>query len=99
MFFASTGCLQSFAVSGVEFLGVASGGNRLGSKGTGRYNSPAAESDCKPRTRWPPMSWRRFSRNARGACLAAGLMVSGLAASLGAEVPVQDVVLKGKVLT
>ena len=32
-------------------------------------------------------------------CLAAGLMVSGLAASLGAEVPVQDVVLRGKVVT
>jgi len=98
-FFASTGCFHSSAVSGVEFLGVASGGNRLGSKGAGRYNSPAAESDCKTPTRWPPMSSRRFSRIARGACLAAGLMVSGLAATLGAEVPVQDVVLKGKVLT
>src|SRR5271157_1314709 len=99
MFFASTGCFQSSAVSGVEFLGVASGGNRLGSKGAGRYNSAAAESDCKTPTRWPPMSWRRFSRIAGGACLAAGLMVSGLAASLGAEVPVQDVLLRGKVVT
>ena len=81
--FASTGRLQSLAVSGVEFLGVASGGSRLGGKGPGRYNSPAAEPDCRTPTRWPPMSWRRFSRNPRGACLAAGLMVSGLAASLG----------------
>ncbi len=45
------------------------------------------------------MSWRRFSKNARGACLAARSIVSGLAASLGAEVPVQDVVLRGKVVT
>src|SRR5208283_2932495 len=71
----------------------------LGRKGSGRYNSSAAEPDCRTPTRWPPMSWRRFSRNARGACLAAGFMVSGLAASLGAEVPVQDVVLRGKVVT
>ncbi len=36
---------------------------------------------------------------ARGSFLATGLMISGLVASLGAEVPAQDVVLKGKVVT
>ncbi len=38
-------------------------------------------------------------RMACGICLVTGLMISGLVASLGAEVPAQDVVLKGKVVT
>jgi hypothetical protein len=45
------------------------------------------------------MFWRRFSRITCGVCLTAGWLVCGLAFSPGSEVPAQDVVLRGKVVT
>jgi hypothetical protein len=45
------------------------------------------------------MSWRRFLNLAARVWLAASLVVCGLAVSAGAEAPVQDVVLRGKVVT
>lgn len=45
------------------------------------------------------MSWRRSLGISRRACLTAGLTICGLGASLPAEAPAEDVVLKGKVVT
>jgi hypothetical protein len=45
------------------------------------------------------MLWRRFSRLTGGVCLAAGWLVCGLASSPGLEVPAQDVIFSGKVVT
>ena len=45
------------------------------------------------------MSWRRFLGISCRFCLAAGVTICGLGASLRAEAPVKDVVLKGKVVT
>jgi len=45
------------------------------------------------------MSWRRFLSLSARAWLAAGLVVCGPAVNVVAEVPVQDVVLRGKVVT